>query len=129
MSVTFVFSDVAPKPVGPYSQATQAGPFLFLSGIIPIDPVTNTLQLFGGDAAAQCRLILQTLRNFLKSQGRTLKDVVKTTIYLTDMNDFNRINEVYAEFFSESKPARSCVEVSRLPKDVAIEIEAIVSLN
>lgn len=129
MSVTPVFSETAPKPVGPYSQATQAGPFLFLSGIISIDPTTGKLELSDGDTAAQCRLILKTLHNFLKSQSRSLKDVAKTTIYLTNMNDFARVNEVYAEFFSESKPARSCVEVSRLPKDAAIEIEAIVSLT
>lgn len=128
MTIAMIESDTAPKPVGPYSQATQVGDLMFVSGIIPIDPETNTLELYDGDASKQAHLVLTTLKNFVESQGQTISDVVKTTIFLADMNDFAKVNDVYGSFFSTHKPARACVEVSRLPKDVAVEIEAVVSM-
>lgn len=129
MKIKHVFSNTAPKPVGPYSQATVVGGLMFISGLISIDPKTGNLALFDGDAPAQCKFILQTLQNFLHSQQLSLAHVAKTTLYLTNMDDFPLINEVYGTFFADAKPARACVEVSRLPKDVAIEIEAIVALD
>src|SRR3989338_8665784 len=128
MSVRQIFSETAPAPIGPYSQATQVGSLMFVSGMIPINPKTGELQLFEGNAAKQCRLILTTLTQFLKSQGKSLADVAKTTIYLTHMEDFATVNEVYGEFFNTHKPARACVEVSALPKGVSVEIEAIVAM-
>jgi 2-iminobutanoate/2-iminopropanoate deaminase len=129
MTVKMIHSNQAPQPVGPYSQATQVGNLMFISGLIPIKPETNTLELYEGNAAKQCDLILTTLKNFLHSQERTLKDVAKTTIFVSNMDDFASVNDVYGRYFNEHKPARACVEVSRLPKDVAVEIEAIVDLT
>jgi 2-iminobutanoate/2-iminopropanoate deaminase len=119
-------TDKAPKAVGPYSQGIEAGDFLFLSGQIPIDPKTNELKLFDGNVIEQSKLVLDNLKALIESQGLKLNNVVKTTIFLKDMNDFAKVNEVYATYFTDRKPARACVQVARLPKDVAIEIEAIV---
>ena len=126
MAVKLLYSKKAPNPVGPYSQATEAGGFLYISGIIPINPENNELELFGGDALKQTQRIMNTLKEFLEDQKLSLKNVVKTTIFLKDMNSFQKVNEVYSEFFTDHKPARACVEVARLPKDVDVEIEAIV---
>ena len=113
----------APAAVGPYSQAAQAGGFIFCSGQIAIDPDTGAL--ISGDAAAQTRRILENLDAVLHAAGVSLNDVVRTTIFLTDMDNFAAVNEVYAEAFGIHRPARACVEVSRLPKNVSVEIDAI----
>lgn len=120
-------TDEAPKAVGPYSQAVEAGPFIFCSGQIPIAPKTNELKLFDGDVAAQTRLVIANLKAVLSSQGLTLASVVKTTVFLASMDDFAKMNEVYAAEFGPHKPARACVEAARLPKDVRVEIEAIAT--
>ena len=96
---------------------------LFTSGVIPIDPETNTL--VQGDVEAQARQAIGNLKNLIEASGSSMEKVVKTTVFIKDMNDFGKINDIYKEFFTSDFPARSCVEVARLPKDVLIEIEAI----
>ena len=120
-------TDKAPAAIGPYSQGVRAGGFLFLSGQIPLDPKTMTV--VAGDVAAQTEQALMNMKAVLESQGLDFSDVVKTTVFIKDMNDFGRINEIYAKFFTKDAPARSCVEVARLPKDVLVEIEAIALLK
>lgn len=122
-----ISTDKAPAAIGPYSQGVRAGGFLFLSGQIPLDPKTMTI--VEGDVAAQAEQALKNMKGALESQGLDFSDVVKTTVFIKDMNDFGRINEVYAKYFTKDAPARSCVEVARLPKDVLIEIEAIALLK
>ena len=117
-----VRSDRAPKAIGPYSQAVRAGGFLFISGQIPIDPVTGSV--VDGDVSAQAERVLHNIRNILEDCGASLMDVVKTTIYLADMNHFAAVNEVYGGYFHTEPPARATVQVARLPKDVLVEIEA-----
>lgn len=124
MSLQKIFTDKAPNPIGPYSQAILVdGRFLYTAGQVPIDPATN--QIIEGDIKAQTRQALKNVAAILEAGGASLKSVLKTTVFLKDMNEFAAMNEVYAEFFSESKPARSTVEVARLPKDVRVEIEAV----
>ena len=118
-------TDRAPKAVGPYSQAVRAGNLLFCSGQIPIDPSTGEMSLFGGDVAKQTHLVMENIQALLAAEKLSFDQVIKTTIYLSNMEDFARVNEVYASFFSGHLPARACVEVSRLPKDAAVEIEVI----
>jgi 2-iminobutanoate/2-iminopropanoate deaminase len=113
----------APKAIGPYSQAIQAGNFLFLSGQIPLDPASG--ELVKGDIREQARRVLENLKGVLESQNLGMEDVVKVTIFMKDMRNFSRVNEVYGTYFPSSPPARSTVEVARLPRDVDIEIEAI----
>ena len=113
----------APKPIGPYSQAVRAGGFVFLSGQIALDPDTGSLT--DGDTGAQTRRVLLNMKAVLEAAGSGLPKVVKTTIFLTDLNDFGDVNRIYGEFFGEVKPARSTVQVSRLPKEVRVEIDAI----
>ena len=113
----------APKAIGPYSQAIQAGNLLFLSGQIPLDPVSG--ELVKGDIREQTRRVLENLKGVLESQHLGMDDVVKVTIFLKDMGNFSQVNEVYGTYFPSSPPARSTVEVARLPRDVDIEIEAI----
>ncbi|MFA4874613.1 MAG: RidA family protein [bacterium] len=125
MAHKMVSTDKAPKAIGPYSQAVRAGNMLFCSGQIPIDPSTGELKLFDGDAAAQARLVMENLKAVLAAEGFTFDNVVKTTIFLSDMEHFAKVNDVYASCFGEYKPARATVEVGRLPKDVSVEIEAI----
>ncbi|MER3403482.1 MAG: deaminase [Armatimonadota bacterium] len=122
-----VFSADAPPPIGPYSQAVRIGEWLFLSGQIPVDPATN--EVVPGGIGAQTRQVLQNLQAILNAEGATLQHVVKTTIYLQDLDDFKAMNEVYATYFCEPYPARATVEVSGLPKGVLIEIEAIAYLG
>jgi 2-iminobutanoate/2-iminopropanoate deaminase len=127
MSKKVIFTEKAPKPIGPYSQAIRAGNFIFLSGQIPIDPANG--ELVGGDIKEKTRRVLENLKGVLESQGLDMQDVVKVTIFLKDMGNFNSMNEVYATYFPSSPPARSTVEVSRLPKDVDLEIEAIAVVD
>lgn len=120
-----ISTKAAPAAIGPYSQAIKAGNLVFVSGQIPIIPETGeTLQ---GDAAIQTRQVLNNLRNILDAAGTSLDRVVKTTIFMKDLNDYAAVNDVYKEFFQNEPPARAAVQVSRLPKDVAIEIEAIAT--
>jgi len=116
-------SNKAPAPIGPYSQAMEANGFIFTSGQIAIDPETN--QLIEGDAAVQIKQVLENLKHVLQAAGVSLENVVKTTIYIKNMDDFSTINDVYAIYFSTTPPARSTVEVARLPKDVLVEIDCI----
>jgi 2-iminobutanoate/2-iminopropanoate deaminase len=119
-----VSTQAAPAAIGPYSQAIQAGDFLFVSGQIPLDPATGAV--VAGDVRAQTRRVLENLSAVVAAGGTSLDRVVKTTVYLVDMNDFPAMNEVYATFFSAPAPARATVQVGRLPKDVRVEIDAIV---
>jgi 2-iminobutanoate/2-iminopropanoate deaminase len=123
MEKKVVFTEKAPKPIGPYSQAIIAGNLIFTAGQIPIDPATN--QVVQGDIKEQTRRVLENLRAILESVGATFDDVVKVTIYMKDLNEFSAMNEVYSEYFKNSPPARTTVEVSRLPRDVRIEIDLI----
>lgn len=117
----------APKAIGPYSQAVKAGGFLFLSGQIPLDP--KTMEVVPGCVMCQTKQALENVKGILESQGLDFSDVVKVTVFIKDMNDFGKVNEVYAKYFSENPPARSCVEVGRLPKDVLVEVEATAILR
>lgn len=122
-----ISTDKAPAAIGPYSQGVKAGGFLFLSGQIALDPKTMTV--VEGDAAAQTEQAMKNMKGALESQGLDYSDVVKTTVFIKDMNEFGRINEVYGKYFAKDAPARSCVEVARLPKDVLVEIEAVALLK
>lgn len=116
----------APKAIGPYSQAIRAGSLLFVSGQVPIDPATGNL--IEGDIVAQTRRAFQNIGEILKAGGASFDHVVRTTVYLADMNDFAAMNEVYGAFFAPPFPARATVEVARLPRDARIEVEVIASL-
>lgn len=113
----------APAAIGPYSQAVVVGDMIYTSGMIPIIPETGELET--GDIKAQAKQAIGNLIALLEEAGSNAESVVKTTVFIKDMNDFAAVNEVYAGFFKENCPSRSCVEVARLPKDVLIEIEAI----
>jgi 2-iminobutanoate/2-iminopropanoate deaminase len=115
----------APKPVGPYSAAVKAGSFVFVSGQIPLDPATDTL--VRGDIRDQTKRVLENIKLVLEDSGLGLTSVVRTTIYLKDMSQFAVVNEVYGSYFTDTYPARVTVEVSRLPKDVDVEIDAIAA--
>jgi 2-iminobutanoate/2-iminopropanoate deaminase len=117
----------APEAIGPYSQAVAAGDFVFCSGQIPLDPTTMTL--IGESAAEQTSQVLRNLSEVLKAAGSGPGKVIKTTVFLKDMNDFVEMNEIYATFFGNHKPARATVEVARLPKDVKVEIECIAQIS
>jgi 2-iminobutanoate/2-iminopropanoate deaminase len=112
-----------PKAIGPYSQAIKANGFVFLSGQIALDPATQ--QLISGDVAAQTERVLQNLAGILKAAGSSLDQVVKTTVFLKNMAEFAAMNDVYGRYFSQAPPARSTVEVARLPKDVLVEIDVV----
>lgn len=122
-----VHTDKAPAALGPYSQAIKTSGFVFCSGQIPIDPAANAITAV--TIEDQTRQVITNLKNVLESAGSGLDKVVKTTVFIKDMNDFAALNGVYAEMFGACKPARSCVEVARLPKDVKVEIEAIASVE
>ena len=113
----------APQPIGPYSQAIIAGGFVFTAGQIPVVPSTN--KVVEGSIQAKTRQCLENLKAILEAGGTSLGKVVKTTVFLKDMNDFPHMNEVYAEYFKDTKPARSAIQVAKLPLDVDIEIEAV----
>lgn len=120
---TIISTPKAPAAIGPYSQAIVVGDMIFTSGMIPIIPETGELET--GDIKAQARQAIKNLITLLEESGSNRESVIKTTVFIKNMEDFASINEVYAEFFTDSFPARSCVEVARLPKDVLIEIEAV----
>ncbi|MCC8169266.1 MAG: RidA family protein [Oscillospiraceae bacterium] len=115
----------APAAIGPYSQAILSGNMLFTSGQIPINPETGEIP---EGVEAQARQALTNVKNLIEASGGSIDNVVKTSVFIKDMNDFAKINEIYAEFFTEPYPARSCVEFARIPKDVLLEIETIVEM-
>lgn len=117
----------APAALGPYSQAIQAGNTIYVSGQIPFVPETMTL--VSEDVQEQTKQALENVKAVLEEAGASLNDVVKVSVFIKDMNDFGLINEIYATYFTENKPARACVEVARLPRDVKIEIEVIAVLG
>jgi 2-iminobutanoate/2-iminopropanoate deaminase len=118
-----VSTEHAPKAIGPYSQAVVSNGIAYLSGQIPLDPATG--QLVEGDIAAQTERVLQNLKAVLEACGASMEAVLKTTVYLKDMADFPKMNEVYARYFASNPPARSTVQAARLPRDVSVEIDAI----
>lgn len=120
---TIISTNKAPAAIGPYSQAVVVGDMIYTSGMIPIIPETGELET--GDIKAQAKQAFKNLVALLEASGSDAGSVVKTTVFIKDMNDFAKVNEVYAEIFTKDYPARSCVEVARLPKDVLIEIEAV----
>ena len=117
----------APAAIGPYSPAVRAGQLLFVSGQVPLDPATG--QIVAGDIAAQTRRVLDSIGALLRAGGRSFADVVRTTIFLADMNDFAAVNDVYGQYFSEPYPARATVQVARLPKDARVEIDVIATYD
>ncbi len=123
MEKEIILSKKAPAVVGPYSPALKVGNLIFASGQIPIDPKTE--KMIEGDIKAKTRMVLENLKAVLEPYSIGLENVVKITIFLKDMNNYARVNKIYGEYFKEKFPARSCIEVSRLPKDADIEIEAI----
>ncbi|HJR59397.1 MAG TPA: RidA family protein [Vicinamibacterales bacterium] len=121
-----VSSDQAPRAIGPYSQAVRAGSLVFVSGQIALDPATGAM--VDGDIAAQTHRVFANLRAILEAAGASFEHVVRTTVYLADMNDFAAVNEVYGTYFSSPAPARATVQAARLPKDARVEIDVIASL-
>jgi 2-iminobutanoate/2-iminopropanoate deaminase len=118
-----VVTERAPGAIGPYSQGIKAGALLFISGQVPLDPATG--RIVEGDIAAQTRRVMQNLEAILSAAGASLQSVVRTTVFLADMDDFAAMNQVYGSFFEAPAPARSTVQVSRLPKDARVEIDAV----
>ena len=125
-SKEIVNTNKAPNAIGPYSQAIKIDNMVFLSGQIAIDPKTQ--QFINGDIEVQTKMVLANVKAVLEASGSSLESVVKTTIYLTDINDFSKVNEIYASYFSSGKPARSTVCVEALPKNAKIEIDAIAEV-
>jgi 2-iminobutanoate/2-iminopropanoate deaminase len=123
MTRKIIKTDKAPAAIGPYNQANAAGGFLFTAGQIPLDPIT--MEVVGETAAEQAKLALTNAKNVVEAGGLTLDHVLKVTVFIRDMDEFGAINEVYQTFFTGEPPARSVVEVSRLPKDVLVEVEMI----
>ena len=118
-----VKTDKAPQAIGPYSQAIEVNGMVYTSGVVPIDPATG--EVVEGDIKVQATRVFDSMKALLEAAGSSCEDVVKTTVFIKDMNDFAALNEIYANYFTGIFPARSCVEVARLPKDVLIEMEAI----
>jgi len=127
MGKKVIQTDKAPKAIGPYSQAIQVENFLFLSGQIPLNPKTG--ELIQGDIREQTQQVLENIKRILESQGLRMENMVKSTIFLKDIANFNQVNEVYGNYFPSSPPARSTVEVSKLPRNAEIEIEAIAVIS
>ena len=115
----------APQAIGPYSQAIEAGGFVFVSGQIPLIPATG--ELVEGSVEVQTARVLENLKAILEAAGASLEDVVKTTVYITNMDDFAKVNGIYGQYFQENPPARVCVEVSKLPKGALVEIDVIAA--
>ncbi len=126
-NLTSIATSAAPAAIGPYSQAVVAGNLLFVSGQIPLEPESG--ELVGGDIESQTRRVLDNLKAIIQAAGADMDRVVKTTIFLADMNDFAAVNGVYAEYFKATLPARATVQVAGLPKGVPVEIEAVVLLK
>ena len=124
---TAVHSDSAPTAIGPYSQAIRVGQLLFVSGQVALDPETGAL--VQGDVATQTHSVLRNLKSILEAAGASLDDVVRTTVFLADLNDFAAMNDVYATYFTPPAPARSTIQVARLPKDARVEIDLIASIS
>ena len=122
-----VSTSQAPKAIGPYSQAVISGGWVFLSGQIPLDPATG--QVFEGDIAAQTARVFENLKAVLQAAGSSLDRVVKTTVYMKDMDEFARMNEMYGTYFTANPPARATVEAARLPRDVRVEIDCIAEVD
>lgn len=123
--MTRINTEEAPKAIGPYSQAVISGGMLYVSGQIPVNPKTGEIPL---TIEEQTKQSLENVKSIIKEAKSDMKNVVRCTVYIKDMNDFPKINEVYSSYFSEPYPARACIEVARLPKDVQIEIDAIVEI-
>lgn len=123
MEKLVISTNAAPAAIGPYSQAIRAGNLVFLSGQIPINPATGGL--VQGDIKLQTRQVLENLKNILGAAGSSLENVVKTTVFMKDLNDYAAINEVYQEYFPSEPPARAAVQAARLPRDAGVEIEAV----
>ena len=119
-----ISTDKAPAAIGPYSQAIEVNGMVFTSGVIPVNPATGEIAATIEEQADQA---FSNLRNLIEAAGASIDKVVKTTVFIKEMDDFGKINKIYAEYFKEPYPARSCVEVARLPKDVMLEVEAIVA--
>jgi 2-iminobutanoate/2-iminopropanoate deaminase len=127
MSRSIVNTSMAPAPLGPYSQAVRCGNMLFVSGQIALDPENGELVL--SSFAEQCHRVLLNLKIILEAGGSTLENVLKVTIYMKNLAQFNELNEIYSEYFDTAKPARACVEVGALPKGVAVEMDAIAKIS
>ena len=127
MAKSSVSSPNAPTAIGPYSSALRAGQLLFVSGQVPADPATGTL--VNGDIGAQTRRVLENVRALVEAAGLSMAHIVKTSVFLADMNDFAAMNDVYKTFFTEPYPARSTVQAARLPRDARVEIEAVASYD
>jgi len=127
MNKEILFTENAPAPVGPYSQAVKTGNMLYCSGEISIDPKTN--EIFTGDVQKQTEMVMENVRAVLTEAGLDFKNIIKTMIFLTNMDDFAKVNEVYAKYFPENPPARSCVAVCTLPKNVNVEVEVIAQYS
>jgi 2-iminobutanoate/2-iminopropanoate deaminase len=126
MSKEVIFTDKAPKAIGPYSQAIKFGNILFISGQVPVNPATGELT---GDIKVQTRQVLENIKSILAAAGASASDVVKTTVFLQNLDDFAAMNEIYGAYFPKEAPARSTVEVARIPRGALIEIEAIAFIN
>ncbi|HPP31071.1 MAG TPA: RidA family protein [Soehngenia sp.] len=124
--MSYISTEKAPAAIGPYSQGIVAGNLVFTSGQLPIDP--NTGELVNDDIKLATKTSLENVKSIIEEAGSSIEKVIKVTVYVTNMDDFSKINEVYAEYFTEHKPARSLVEVSKLPKGGLIEIEAVATL-
>jgi len=127
MEKTPISTPLAPSAIGPYSQGVRAGNLIFVSGQIPLDPSTGKL-IEEKSITAQTRRVLENLRSILAASGATMENIVRTTVFLKDINDFAEMNSAYAEFFKSVPPSRSTVEVSRLPRDASVEIDCIAVL-
>ena len=123
MQKKIVATPNAPAAIGPYSQAIRIGDFLYTSGQISLDP--ETMKMVTGDIEVETEKVLKNIETILKADGLDLNNIIKTTVYLTDLSEFTRMNQVYEKFFSETKPARACVQVTALPKGAKVEIDAI----
>ncbi|WP_353893131.1 RidA family protein [Proteinivorax hydrogeniformans] len=123
MNRTIVSTEKAPKAIGPYAQANKVGDMVFTSGQIPLDP--QSMEIPTQDVQEQTKLVLDNLKAVVEAAGSSMDNVIKVTVFIKNMDDFGKINEIYGQYFTENPPARSCVEVARLPKDVQVEMEAI----